>query len=118
MPYTVIGSSGRIVTTINDSEAYQLAGAIDRTHDMEEVYYTDPDENKEQQAIYEATHSLFVKLRDANFGGYFRRDKTLEDFKNENPKAELVYLTEQSIKELATGLPVECESVILVPPVR
>jgi hypothetical protein len=79
MPYELRSTDGRIVVPIDDSEAYQLAGAIDRLNEMEEMYYDDPDENKEQQAIYDAVFSLFVKLRDTNLGGYFRPNEFQAD---------------------------------------
>ena len=40
---------------------------------------------------------------------------TVKELEDDMGKAEYIYLTEQSIKELAEGLPIHCEQVILIP---
>ena len=40
----------------------------------------------------------------------------IEELKEEYGEAELVTLTQTSLKELSKGLPIHCGDVILVPP--
>ena len=43
---------------------------------------------------------------------------TLKDLEKDNPEAEHIYLTKQTIIELSKGLPIDCGSVILIPPIE
>ncbi len=44
------------------------------------------------------------------------KHKMLKQLQKVNPNAELVYLTETTIRELSMGLAVDSDTVILVPP--
>jgi hypothetical protein len=107
--------------SLDEHESLILSWAISEMHDAGEKYQGIEDD-------FDILTSLRDKLRDANFGHFFRNGyapipenhnhmvMTLEQLQADNPRAELVYLTEQTIIELGQGLSVDCETVILVPP--
>lgn len=41
--------------------------------------------------------------------------RTIKDLEDDMGKADYIYLTKKSIKELSEGLPIHCEQVILIP---
>jgi hypothetical protein len=108
MPYELRSTDGRFVVSIDDLEAHQMAGAIDRLNS--------PNEDGAEPAPLDADElkiirCLFKKLKGMNLGEYFfeNEEVVIDDYQTR------VYLAQGSIEALAHGQPIEIASVIIWP---